>query len=156
MAGSTPTTQSLVKEAILAHFARRIAEAIYQWDRKNPEARLDELAEPLRTEYEQIGEMVALMSDRDTMRAAFYAAADTMVVGGIARLKPQHRGAAVAFFIRAFQAMKQHLMRQSHQDARDLMRTLSAVDQVAGINTQRVNTKPAIDLSTLDITTGVQ
>lgn len=155
MAGSTPSTQSIVKEAVLAHFARRIAEAIYQWDRRNPEARLDDLTPALRAEYEQTGVMAARMSEKDAVRAACYAAADTMVIGGIAQLKPQHRGAAVGVFLRGFKAFQQHLMRQAHPDERDLMAVLSKVDEAAGIHTQPVNTKPSLNLADAETPEGV-
>lgn len=155
MASGTSSTQSIVKEAVLAHFGRRIAEAIYQWDRRNPEAKLDELEPALQREYEQVGEMVALMSDPDALRAGFYAAADAIVLGGIGKLKPAARASAVAFFIRGYQALKQHLMRTSHPEQRELMSTLSAVDQAAGVNTQPVNTKPSLNLADVETPTGV-
>ena len=155
MASGTHSTQSIVKEAVLSHFARRIAEAIYQWDRRNPEAKLDELTPTLQDEYLQIGTMVALMSDRDQMRAGFYAAADTLVLGGIGKLKPGARAAAVAFFIRGFQALKQHLARLSNPDHRELMAALSAADHAAGVSAQPVTTTPALNLAELETPTGV-
>lgn len=155
MASGTPSTQSIVKDAVLAHFGRRIAEAIYQWDRRNPEARLDELTPQLQKEYEQIGEMVALMSDPDAMRAGFYAAADAIVLGGLGTLKPAPRAAAVAFFIKGYQALKRHLMRTSHPEQRELMVALAALDQAAGVHAQPVTTTPAVSLADVETPTEV-
>lgn len=154
MATGTTSTQAIAKEAVLAHFGRRIAEAIYQWDRRNPEAKLDELTPQLRREYEQIGEMVALMSDPDAMRVGFYAAADSLVLGGIGKLKPAARAAAVTFFIKGYQALKHHLLRTSHPEQRELMVALSALDQAAGVNAP-VPAAPAVNLADAETPAGV-
>jgi hypothetical protein len=150
MASRTGELQGFAAQAVLSHFARRIATAVLQWDRRDSNATLDQLDPQTRREYERIGESIALMSDRQSMRVALYAAADDMVKGGIDRLEPRHRIAAVALFTRAYQAMKRQLMSTAHHEKAALMRALVERDQAAGIDTQPVIETSSVDLATVD------
>jgi hypothetical protein len=150
MAPRTGGSQGFAIQAVLSYFARAIGEAIYRADRRDTQADLTELPFPQQTEYEQVGTFVMRLSDRDALRAGLYAGADALVHGGIGSLNQKQRAAAVAMFTRAFMAMKKQMNGQAHADEADLMRALVEADQVASINTQPVNTKPAADLAELE------
>lgn len=152
MAPRTGELQGLAKDAVVEFFGKRIAAAIYQSDRRDCAASLDQLDPLIRKEYEQQGRLVALLSDDAAMRAACYAAADAMIAGGIDRLTQPQRACAVALFIKAFKAMKASFMGTAHPDTQALMQALVERDRAAGINAQPVNTKPlsSINLSELE------
>lgn len=155
MASRTPSPQ-VIKEAVLSFFARRIATAMFQWDKRNVDAELSQQSALVQQEYERLGLFVALQSDKDALRPALYAAADALVLTGLDSLTPRQRGQAVLLFTRGLKAMREHLTGQSHPDHRDLMAALVERDQAAGVDQPPAHSIPVVDLAELKTTTGVQ
>lgn len=150
MAPSTNPLQGVIKAGVLSFFVRRIANAIYQWDRRDAEAQLDAQDRLVQDNYDRLATIVALQNDERAMRAALYAGADALVVPGLGSLTPKQRGQAVLLFIRGLKAMRAHLASTSDPEHRELMHVLVDADKAAGLDQPLPTTgaEPP-DLSTL-------
>ena len=150
MALRTGYPQGFAAQAILSHFARGIAQAVYRADRRQDDASLTELPFSQQADYDRIGVFVLRLSDHSQLRAGLYAGADALVDGGIGSLSLKQRAAAVGLFTRAFMAMKAQMNGTAPADPADLMRALVEADQNAGVDAQPVNTKPSANLADIE------
>jgi hypothetical protein len=150
MAPRTNHPQGFVKQAILATHIRRVAIELYRADRLDLTAQLSDLPPNEQKIYERIATFVVFLSDESLLRPAVYAAADSMVDGGIERLGLEQRKLACAAVLNAFKVMKAAINGELHSDTADLMRRLVDEDKACGINAQPVNSKPVMDLASVE------
>lgn len=140
MAPTTTGWQHTIKAGVLAFFAHRIANALYQWDKRDAAAQLDAQDPLVQDKYDRLATVIALQNDERVMRAALYAGADALVAPGLDSLTPKQRGQAVLLFIRGLKAMRAHLASTSNPDHRDLMQALVDADKASGIEQQPLPT----------------
>jgi len=153
MAPRTGDPQGFAAQAVLSHFARLIAEAIYRADRRDEHANLTALSFNEQADYERIGVFVLRLSDRSQLRAGLYAGADALIQGGIGSLDLRRRAQAVGMFTRAFMAMKAQMSGTAAPDTADLIRALVEADDQAGISDAPVKSPSQVDLATIDTAT---
>jgi len=102
--------QKIASDLVDGFFVERIAAALYQFDRRDPDATLGTLDPVSRRLYEREAAFVAFMRDEQKLRPALYDAANEIVLSGVGSLTRHHRAAAVGSVARMFKTLRAALV----------------------------------------------
>lgn len=97
------------KQLVDAKFLPLVAEALYRFDRRRPDALLSELDLESQRRYLDDATLMTVMRDPERMRPALYDATNELVPSGIGSLSQLQRLMAVNVFTSAFKVLRDSL-----------------------------------------------